>query len=242
MGVPRTREFFLSDITRKSGRRADPGDHRRTLRGVFLWISLLMFGFAGRCPAEAADIQNRPVTSPGPGLPFAIADFDGDLRPDLARIQAGANVSGNTNYWIQLQLTSAGRQSIQLIAPAGGLVIEARDVNGDHAVDLVLTTAWLRQPVAIFLNDGHGSFSRAEPTAFPGALSASQTNWLSGSNLLADTVGIPQSGAGICPEDQDSRRDRSLAGLIPASRAGFPVSPSLVSQPGRAPPSEVPFL
>jgi hypothetical protein len=200
----------------------------------------VLFGLAGLSTAKAADIQNGPVTSIGPGPQFAIDDFDGDLHPDIASIQSGRSDSSRTNYWIQLQLSEAGRQSIQLVAPAGGLIIEARDVNGDHAIDLVLSTAWLRQPVAIFLNDGHGNFSRAEPTAFPGAFSESKTNWVSGSSLTTDAVGMAsQSGAGVCAEEQDSLHNQSPAGLIPSSSAGFPVSPFLVSQPGRAPPSEV---
>jgi hypothetical protein len=204
---------------------------------------LLLFGFAGDTTAQAADIQRGPVASVGPGSQFAIADFDGDFRPDLANIQSGTNIFGSDNYWIQLQLSSAGRQSIQLVAPAGGLLIEARDVNGDHAVDLVLSTVWFRQPVAIFLNDGHGRFSRADPTASPGAFSESETNWGSRSNLATDSVGMTQqSGAGICSKEKDSLHDRSPAGLIPPPSAGFSVSPFLVSQPGRAPPYEIPCL
>ena len=205
---------------------------------VFLFVSLI-----GGSAAARADVHNPPVTSPGVSLPFAVADFDGDLRPDLASIQAGANIAGTTDYRIELQLSAAGQQSIQLVAPAGGLLIEARDVNGDHALDLVLTTAWFRQPVAIFLNDGHGRFSRAELTAFPRAFGESKTNWVSTRSLATDAVGVPpQSGAGICAEQNDSLHDQSPAGLIPRSSAGFPVSPFLVSHPGRAPPSEVPYL
>src|SRR5208282_1657662 len=127
---------------RKLLRRTELRDNRRALRGVFLWISLFLLVFAGCSSAEAAGDQSRPATSLGPGLPFAIADFDGDLRPDTASIQTGANVSGSADYWIELRLSSAGRQSIQLTAPAGGLLIEARDVNGDHTIDLVLATVW----------------------------------------------------------------------------------------------------
>jgi hypothetical protein len=203
-------------------------------------ILLLFLGLIGGAAARA-DVQNPPVTSIGPGLPFAIADFDGDLRPDLASVQAGANIAGNASYRIQFQLTSAGRQFIQLVAPAGGLQIEARDVNGDHAIDLVLTTAWSRQPVAILLNDGHGGFSRAEPTAFPRAFSDSGTNWVSTTNLATDTIGVPpQSGTGIFVEEENSLGEQSPVGLISSSSTGFPVSPFLVSQSGRAPPSEVP--
>src|ERR1035437_2390402 len=164
---PGIQACVMVDMKRKFVRRISAGSNHPALRNLFLWTSLLvLFGFAGRGTAEAADIQSGPVTSIGPGPQFAIADFDGDLRPDLARIQPRPNSSGATNYWIQIQLSAVGRQSIRLVAPAGGLEIEARDVNGDHAVDLVLTTAWFNQPVAVLLNDRHGGFSRVEPTAF----------------------------------------------------------------------------
>jgi hypothetical protein len=240
----------MFDSSRKFGFRTGRRPLRRLLRRMsFL---LLLFGLAGSDPAGTAfagsgpvpkvgEIQSGPVTSLGPGPQFAIADFDGDLRPDLVSIQAGANISGGTNYWIQLQLTSAGRQFIQLVAPPGGLLIEARDVNGDHTVDLVLATAWFRQPVAIFLNDGHGVFSRAEATAFPGAFSNSTTNWRSGANLSTEIVGVPpQSGAGFCTEERNDLCGVSTEVLFLSSTAGFPASSFLISQPGRAPPSEVP--
>jgi len=216
---------------------------RRFLLFRSLIVLLLFHGLFGGRAAASADVQNPPVTSPGPGLPFAIADFDGDRRPDLASVQGGRSDSFSTDYWIQLQLSALGRQSIRLVAPAGGLLIEARDVNGDHAVDLVLATAWFRQPVAIFLNDGHGNFSRAEPTAFPGAFGESKTNWVSATNLATDSVGVPtESGAGIFAGEKDLLHDPSPAGLIPLSSAGFPISPFLISQAGRAPPSEVPHF
>ena len=224
--------------------RTDLKDSRWAKRSLFLWaFSLLLFAFAGSNAARAGEVHSETAAAPGPGLQFAIADFDGDRRPDVASIEAGQGTSGTTSYWIQLQLSAAGRQSIRLFAPAGGLRIEARDVNGDHAVDLVFTTAWLRQPVAILLNDGHGVFSRAEPTAFPGAFSETRTNWVSGTNLASDIVGVPpQSGAGIDAEEKDSLHERSPAGLVPPSRAGFPTSPFLFFLAGRAPPSEVPHL
>ena len=234
----------MSNIVCQSSHRTCLTDKCRPRRGLFLWISfLLLLGFAIRSTVQAADLKNRAATSIGPGSRFAIADFDGDLRPDLARVEAGANTSGGANYWIQLQLTSIGRQTIQLVGPAGGLVIEARDVNGDRAIDLVLATAWFRQPVAIFLNDGHGGFSRAEPNAFPAAFKVSKTHWLSTANLATDAVGLPpQSGADARAEENNALDDRSAAGWIPPSRAGFPLGPFLISQPGRAPPSEVSYL
>ena len=231
----------MADITSKLAR--PPRGSRRAPRILFLWLSLLLLvGLAEGSRAEAADIQQRgPVTSVGPGPQFAIADFDGDVRPDLASIQAGSNSSGKTDYWIQLQLTAAGRQSFRLVAPAGGLWIEARDVNGDHAVDLVLGTAWFNQPVAIFLNNGHGSFSRVEPAAFPGAFSECKTIWGSASNQAIDAVGVPpQSRAGTYSEARGLLHGRSPTCSIPPSSSKFVVSPLLVSHAGRAPPSKIP--
>jgi hypothetical protein len=111
--------------------------------------------------ARAADIQSARGSSPRPGLPLAIADLDGDHQPDFATVEARRSNSPTTaDYWIQVRFSASERRSIHLVAPKGGLVIEARDVNGDHAVDLVLFTARLRRPVAILLNDRHGGFSK----------------------------------------------------------------------------------
>jgi len=205
-------------------------------------ILSLFFGLVGGIAAASGDVPNPPVTSVGPGQQFAIADFDGDMHPDLASIQAGPNSSGTINYWIELQLSVSGLQTVRLLAPAGGLRVEARDVNGDHAVDLIFSTAWFREPVAILLNDGHGKFSRVEPTTFPSAFGgSSNTNWGSASNQAADAVGsIAPSRTGICPDAGELLHGRSRTSSILFSSAVFLVNPFLIFHAGRAPPSEVP--
>jgi hypothetical protein len=201
-------------------------------------ILLLFFGLVGSSAAASADVQKTPVTSVGPGQSFAIADFDGDLCPDLASIQPGANISGSTNYWIQLQLSALGRQSIHLTAPAGGLLIEARDVNGDQAVDLVLATAWFRQPVAIFLNDGHGSFSRAEPTAFRGAFTTSKKSLASTADEIKDAIAVLPSRDPTrnCSNGSKFSSPRSLRGVLAPGASPNLLFSAIVSFLGRAPP------
>jgi hypothetical protein len=204
----------------------------------FLFLAgLVAYGAAG------ADFQSAYFTSVGPGLPYAVADFDGDLRPDVADVQVGRSDVSFTDYWIQLQLSAAGRQTILVVAPSGGLQIDARDVNGDHALDLVLTTTWLRQPVAILLNDGRGNFSRVDPTAFPEVFSEPKTSWGFAAHQAPDMVGVPpQPRAGIWPTTTRLPRVGSRAGAIPPSNCAFLLNPFLISQPGRAPPSGVPHL
>src|SRR5271168_4089505 len=208
-------ERFLSDISRKSDLGTDLKDNGRALRRLVLWAFLLLLcSLAGNCTASGGEIQSGAGASAGPGLPFAVADFDGDLRPDVANVQVGDSASGTSSYWIQLQLSGAGRQSIQLVAPRGGLLIEARDVNGDHTVDLVFTTAWFRQPVAVLLNDGHGRFLRAEPGAFPGAFRESHTSVIPATSVPADVAGLPpQPDAGMHAAAEGQLHRRSSARL-----------------------------
>ena len=232
----------VSNLARKFGVPSMVGN--LTARGPrlpFRFIILsLFFGLVFGGSAARTQAENPPASSLGPGLTFAIADFDGDRRPDFANIQAGQNRSGSSDYSIQIYLSQVERQSIDLVAPLGGLRIEARDVDGDHSIDLVVSTAWRKQPVAIFLNNGHGTFSRAALAAFPGAFSECQTKLAPASNPATDAIGISrQPGAGICADENDSGIDRSPENLIFVLSAGFPLDSFLTSHAGRAPPSEV---
>src|ERR1700735_3344771 len=101
-------------------------------------ILLLFLGVLGGSAKADVDFPHLAAASAGPGLQFVIADLDGDLRPDFASIQSGPDNSSGTDYWIQLQL-AAGRQSIRLVAPAGGLVIEGRTAQRTLAAWLLGT-------------------------------------------------------------------------------------------------------
>jgi len=188
----------------------------------------------------AAEVPSVHARSLGPNLSFSVADFDGDSRPDLASVQYGTSDSPRAAYLIQLQLSAAGQQSFQIIAPVGGLQIVARDVNGDHALDLVLTSAWLGRPVAILLNDGHGNFSRVEPEAYPEAFRESDTDWNCSTQHEIDGVGVPpQSRHDISSRTQPFLQIPAHSRLTHIANPPFGVGPFLISNRGRAPPPEV---
>src|SRR6266851_2252006 len=155
--------------------------HRLNLswsRAVRLALALLCFvGSAGPAHAASTDPQSWPPTSTQVTSQFAIADFDGDSRPDLATVQAGVSSSWDAHYWIAFQLSSGPRQTLGITAPTGGLQITSRDVNGDSFLDVVVTTAWTNRPVAVLLNDGQGNFRASSPSAFPGAFTTSEKSW-----------------------------------------------------------------
>jgi hypothetical protein len=124
---------------------------------------------------------------------FAIADFDGDHQADLATVQAGTGSASHSRYWIRFELTSGNRQFFGVTGPAGGLQISSLDVNGDQALDLVVTTAWLNQTIAILLNDGHGNFTLADPGAFPDVAPDSQAEWSGQTTQIHNNAAIPPS-------------------------------------------------
>src|ERR1700719_852762 len=94
-------------------------------------------------------LSGRAVASPGPQAPahFAIADYDGDSRPDLASVQVGQSGSRDTRYWIAFELSGGSGQTLGITAPTGGLQITSRDVNGDSFPDVVVTAAWTNKPI-----------------------------------------------------------------------------------------------
>jgi hypothetical protein len=101
---------------------------------------------------------------------FAIADFDGDRQPDLAFIRVTHGGSFSSQYSVDFNFSAGPKPAICFVAPAGGLQITPRDVNGDKFADLVVTSILDSRFVAIFLNDGKGNFVPAEPSNFPGAV------------------------------------------------------------------------
>lgn len=125
---------------------------------------------------------------------FAIADFDGDLKPDVATVEVQrVGAALNARYSIRFELTAGVSQNFGLGAPAGGLQIVARDVNGDSFLDLLVSTAWRNQEVAVLLNDGRGNFTLAEPGQFATAFRETGGQWNQSATRFCDTAILVRS-------------------------------------------------
>jgi hypothetical protein len=124
---------------------------------------------------------------------FAIADFDGDLQPDLAFIRVARDGNPTAEYAVDLKFSSGPRPAIGIFGPAGGLEITPQDVNGDQFADLVVTSLLDSRFVAVFLNDGKGNFTPVEPSKFPAAGKRTETALLPPSDPSGRQIPLQQN-------------------------------------------------
>ena len=210
---------------------------RKAVRAAIALFCLIA-GFAPAGKAAPHSPPSRPF-SDQVASQFAIADFDGDSRPDIATVEVGQSNSSATRYWIGFRLSTGSQQTVGLAAPTGGLRLRSGDVNGDSYPDVIVTTLWTGQPVAVLLNDGRGNFTRSEPSAFPGAFADSESSLSSRTERITDTAALVFSRylPGQCEERSST--------ALPANASGRPASRTLHfvalliadSSSGRAPPS-----
>jgi hypothetical protein len=147
------------------------------IRTVGTLLLLVFASIIAVCLETGAPARNSTPHEAGIVPQFTIEDFDGDNRPDIATVLAGPSGAVNNHYRITFQLSSGGSQNIDLAAPVGGLDLSSRDVNGDDFLDVVVTTAGTNWPVAVLVNDGAGTFTTSDPSAFPGAFRKSSHFW-----------------------------------------------------------------
>ena len=199
-------------------------------------LLVLVGSFFAGIPAQAqASNVSLPVS--GSRLAFAIDDFDGDLRPDLASVQSVSNNSSGTIYRVQFQLSAAGQQSIPLVGPSGGLRIATRDVNGDDFPDVIVSSAWREEPLAVLVNDGRGAFSLTDPTSFPRAFGGSGKALNAKLPQPTDTVATtPRLPVGDFSGSKYLLHASPARGSIPRANSASFRSLILGSLLGRAPP------
>jgi hypothetical protein len=196
--------------------------------------------FAARGNA-ASTPQIWPLSSTQARLQFAIADFDGDDRPDLATVQTGHGDSRDTQYWIAFQLSSGARQTLGITAPTGGLQITLRDVDGDDSLDIVVTTAWTNRPVAVLQNYSHGTFRVLEPSAFSAAFTTSGKSCAPTTDEPSGPTAVLllRHRAGTCPASRSFSSSLNVTGLLFPRASRNSLSVVAASFLGRAPPSFV---
>jgi len=174
-------------------------------------------------------------------LHFAVADFDGDWKPDLAVVEFASRPPLKSNYSVHLQFSSAAELSFGVSGPFGGLRIAARDVNGDNLPDLIVTSVFEERVIAVLLNEGHGRFSPAEPAAYS-AFAKEPDSFFRGIEVtLSDEVRLVSLRCSLeegCSDSLAAPAARSTGSLMEIETLGH-CSTALRSNRGRSPPWDV---
>ena len=203
-----------------------------------LLFACLVIGLAGRGKASPVPQASGSDLSGQVSSRFAIADFDGDSKPDLATIQIGQITASRARYWIEFKMSAGSRQLVGVTGPVGGLEIASRDVNGDNSLDLIVTTAWLNRPIAVLLNDGHGNFTVHDPASFPATIWRYEASWGSASVQIKDAAAITRA-SGDCKPSQSVSAARELPKGVIFDLSEGPAFSQAISVLGRAPPAVV---
>lgn len=211
---------------RATGRARIPAERRDGTVGIYA------------CASEVRRVESLGAISDGVRLGVAMADFTGDSHPDRAIVNLARFGSHSADYFIEIRLTEGGSQLLGLTAPPGGVIITPEDVTGDGTIDLVVRRAGSLEPVAIFINDGCGRFSRHDPASKSRSDGNNSTSIISANSwqyvaACAISTSSPQV---VDLKDRSQRVPRPAMRLAGAPRTlilEFEESPNS----GRAPPS-----
>lgn len=196
--------------------------------GSLLALTLALPAFAGA--------RGSSETLTNSSLLFA--DLDGDHRADAISVELDALSRANALYSVNLKLSTGSRETIALNVPRWGIELAARDIDGDHDVDLVISNIFTHEALQVYVNLGGGVFAPADPDSFNTVL------WGEGSSIASGPALPP-----LCAADEDGRSTPFTFGIVPAATglpfAGEPGKPrdgtGLVRTPfcgsPRAPPS-----
>lgn len=199
--------------------------------------------FAAHTPPPIRNSPNAPslpsvVPSAGEELfGFAMADFGGDSRPDLAAVEVDRLGEHIADYRVYIRLTEGGEQNLRLTGPLGELSITPKDVTGDGSLDLVISSG-SGDLVGIFVNDGKGHFDKANPADFAkdrGRRSSRSFLTTTRPYIIA-TFATLEGQAFHCRSEWIHFRRTNSRSLIPALES-VRIQAFLYSGANRAPPS-----
>jgi len=202
------------------------------LLGAFFWFLAL---------PRSSDTASPPAMTFDPPDPVgAVADLDGDNVPDLAIVSAKGRGPKGFQYQLELHLSARpALSSLSITARERGLRIVARDVDGDGDLDLVITSALSLAPVEVWINDGHGRFTKGNPAAYPSSI------WGEGLVIFSETAERAME-AGLLPPCHDCAgfSDQHRPCRLPVGDDGTPLelAPFHASNVAGAPKTRSPPL
>lgn len=101
------------------------------------------------------------------GQQIVAADFDEDQQPDCAVLLDAGQFNGQRSFRIEMHLTAGENTGFSFSSTESAISISALDVNADGAPDIVVEQTFTHKRLQVWLNDGHGSFRKANSEDYP---------------------------------------------------------------------------
>lgn len=166
-------------------------------------VSLTAFALLTSVSAVAGDgVTANLLAAPDAPPPSVVADFDGDHKLDLATLATLNSKLGGLLQQIHIQFGVVQSPVFNLLIRPFANRLDALDLDGDNDRDLVLESP-LREPLAVWINDGAGNFHEGNLENFRFQLSHGDPR----SIRSAERV-LPLLRTGECP-----RRSAALKGV-----------------------------
>src|SRR5689334_15665129 len=89
---------------------------------------------------------------------WVMADLNGDHHVDVATARSALRNAAGYSQEVRIQLGSSQQTSFRFDSSSSTVELSSQDVDGDDDGDLVVFEPLSSQPIAVWLNDGAGSF------------------------------------------------------------------------------------
>jgi hypothetical protein len=143
----------------------------RLLRGLLV-LCVTGGGLAAASPDARGLVPRGLVQSlSSPSVSgWALSDFDGDSKIDLATTGPGRGDGRGYSHEVRLNLSASRETSFTFRSRSARIQLSAWDVDGDNDRDIVILESSTLEPIGVWLNDGFGNFAEGDLADFKDAL------------------------------------------------------------------------
>lgn len=119
-------------------------------------------------------LSRLSFTAPLDGT-LAIADLDGDHKPDGAILLKSNWLGPRHNLSIQLHFTDRPNTELTFESNSQALTVRAWDIDQDGDIDLVVEETFSHKPISVWINEGHGDFHEGRIQDYPSLATTGST-------------------------------------------------------------------
>ena len=186
--------------------------------------------------SHAGSLGQRWNTLSGPTL--AIADFDGDNKPDGAVVLENGVLPAPGSLQIGLHFTGRNNANITIQSAEPDIAVAALDIDHDGDTDLVIEQSITRKRLQVWINDGHGNFEKGRIEDFPSAVVPTRNQISPSERLDSPAVSLPtqRSFETMLVACQVAGRPPSGISIAASSISLFRLDHSSSATHSRAPP------